>query len=67
MDLEIRKTEHVDMPEEEKISAHVDFSTAPVEYESKEFQVIEKKKKKKTQIIEHVTLGRNNTSGNCLF
>jgi hypothetical protein len=67
MDLEIGKPEHVDMPEEDKISAHVDFSTVSVDYESKEIQITEKKKKKKTQIIEHVTLGRNNTSGNCLF
>ena len=65
--MDLGKIEHVDMPEEEKISTHVDFSTLKIEYESKDLQIKPEKKKQKTQTIEHVTLGRNNTSGNGLF
>lgn len=62
----MRNVEIVDMEQDDKISAHVDFDTASqkLEYTSSEFEIKENIPAKKEQIkIEHVTLGRNSTSG----
>jgi hypothetical protein len=64
MDL-IHRPEHTDMVEDDTISTSVDFATVVIEYETQEFLIKDQKiPNKKEQIkIEHVKLGRNNTSG----
>jgi hypothetical protein len=68
---EIRNVEHVDLPEENKISTPVDFDSESdiLIYDSPIFEIKELIPilKKEAIQIEHVKLGRNSTSGKGLF